>query len=351
MSNIHDLTPLVVGGRRVRFHKGVVAPDLGARTVLTQEPWTYVSLWLKRKKKTTALAYWDQAQDFQKASEYVSINSRPLILYYSFMNASKALLTAKSLSFSPYHGVTSDSKAPRKKVVLANDIIKIMSDGVLPGLSTYYSEQELAKKHSFKEILYNIPFIHRTFCLTYTSVKSMFLPLKNAGYYLDASSGKVFIAADVSGDYTKRDYSKRMPASFEVIGDRKDAYIKSIDSVSVKNSKKLTNLEIKQVVSLHNKIRRDLFYINGAETLWYLKTSRSQPSRIERQTPTLTLAAMHRLSEVCRYRALEWSALLAGQENWLISEFVAASSRQFVDEIATEITGFQFLQPNVRPAN
>jgi hypothetical protein len=60
---------------------------------------------------------------------------------------------------------------------------------------------------------------------------------------------------------------------------------------------------------------------------------------------------MHRLSEICRYRPLELASFLAGPGNWLISEFVMMAPEQFIDGIAAELTGHQFMFPNVRPAN
>jgi len=57
---------------------------------------------------------------------------------------------------------------------------------------------------------------------------------------------------------------------------------------------------------------------------------------------------MHRLSEICRYQPLFLDSLLSGQKNWLLSEFIEMSPAQFIDEIASEMTGYQFLIPNVR---
>jgi hypothetical protein len=57
---------------------------------------------------------------------------------------------------------------------------------------------------------------------------------------------------------------------------------------------------------------------------------------------------MHRLSEICRYRPSELDSFLNGQKNWLLSEFVAMSPNQFLDEIACEMTGHQVMTPNVR---
>lgn len=97
---------------------------------------------------------------------------------------------------------------------------------------------------------------------------------------------------------------------------------------------------------MHDELRTHLYYINGTQTLWYLKTDGGHG--IDRRPMTLTLAAMHRLSEVCRYRPSDLLSLLNGQKNWLLTEFVSMAPPQFLDEIACEITGHQIMIPNVR---
>ncbi len=75
------VTPIKLKGRELTPHKAIIGPLLGARTVLTNEPWTFVSLWLKREKKQDALFYWDQAFEFHKASIGLPLQSAPLVLY------------------------------------------------------------------------------------------------------------------------------------------------------------------------------------------------------------------------------------------------------------------------------
>jgi hypothetical protein len=48
---------------------------------------------------------------------------------------------------------------------------------------------------------------------------------------------------------------------------------------------------------------------------------------------------------------MQLSAFLAGQKNWLLTEFIRMSPTQFLDEISSELTGQQFMLPNVRPAS
>jgi hypothetical protein len=104
--------------------------------------------------------------------------------------------------------------------------------------------------------------------------------------------------------------------------------------------------EMDALRTLHKGLRFHLHYINGAQTLWYLKTDGAK--RVARQPMTLTLAAMHRLSEICRYRPSELLSLLNGQKNWLLSEFVSTAPVQYLDEIGCEMTGHQIMIPNVR---
>ena len=105
--------------------------------------------------------------------------------------------------------------------------------------------------------------------------------------------------------------------------------------------------EMDALRTLHEGLRTHLYYINGVQTLWYLKTDGTR--RIDRQPITLALAAMHRLSEICRYRPSNLLSLLNGQKNWLLSEFLSMVPSQYLDEIACEMTRHQILIPNVRP--
>ncbi len=101
--------PIKIKGRTVTPHKALENPDLASRNVLTNSPWDFVELWLKREKQKNALFYWNQAREFHNASCGLPRQSSPLLHYYSFMNAVKALLTAKGITFNQYHGVTSHS--------------------------------------------------------------------------------------------------------------------------------------------------------------------------------------------------------------------------------------------------
>jgi len=174
---------LSVLARRMAKDRKLRPKALSSRNVLTNSPWTFVSLWLKRNRKpAAALFYWEQANEFYKASVGLPPRSAPLLLYYCFMNATKALLVAKGvpLPVPEVHGISAYPKiVPGKKRRFSNEGVRIHKQGILPSLAQYYKEAETSREHSLQELFFNMVFIHRTYCLTYTSQKEMFLPLAN----------------------------------------------------------------------------------------------------------------------------------------------------------------------------
>lgn len=347
-----DIVQLRLNGRPVQPHKCVVSPLLGTRTVLTNSPWGFVALWLKRERKDDALFFWNQAQEFHKASEGMSLESAPLLHYYCFMNATKALLVAKGLPFDPHHGVKANNlRTPGAKKSLSNEGIRIGSRGILPALSSYMGELELDKTHTMQEVLFNLPYVHRTYCLTYKNQQDLFIPLLNAEFVLDQATMQAYFRAELSADFAHARYIKRLPGN--LIRDPQGSHSRVIRSLAfiTLGSKTLRTVEDRdKLVALSRTLRADVQYINGAQTLWYAKSKVTGPKRLERFPLTLTLAAMHRLSEICRYKPMELTSFLDGQKNWLLSEFIQLAPGQFIDELAAEITGHQFLVPNVRTA-
>lgn len=344
-----EIVRIKLKGKEIRPHKSVVSPELAARNVLTNSPWDFVDLWMKKEKQKYALFYWTQARVFHEASKGLPTQSAPLLHYYSFMNAVKALLTAKGISFDEHHGVAAyNMRSATSKISLTNEGVKIKQSGVLPSLSSYYGESETANRFSLQELLFNLPYIHRTYCLTYPSQTDMFIPIKNAEFVVNKSTEQAYCRARLSKDFSTAQVIKRLPAAF--IEDAEKGVIRSTATVPFSRPGKPTSADINNLISLHNALRHDLQYINGAQTLWYIKSEAAGPKRISKLPATLTLAAMHRLSELSRYKPLELDSFLSGQKNWLLSEFIQQAPNQFFDEIASEITGHQFLIPNVRAA-
>jgi hypothetical protein len=309
-----------------------------------------VSLALKRDHKDEALFYWKQAQTFFLASRGLPLESAPLLLYYSFLNAVKAMLRARSITFNPYHGVKEWKTGDGSRHSLKTVGVEIRNIGVLPALSGYYKEQETRKNHSLQELFFNMPFIHRTYCLTYKSQPEMFIPLTDCAYVWDETTRKAYFAAKLSKDYASSRIVRRLPPSFIATPSEGGVAIRSQATASFSRPRNPTFTDLENLTTLHRQLRSELYYINGTQTLWYAKAVTSGPQRLARQCPTLVLAAMHRLSELCRYQPISLESHLSGQKNWLLSEFIEMSSSQFIDEISSEVTGHDVLVPNVRVA-
>jgi hypothetical protein len=337
-------------GRELGLHKAVMSPLLNSRNVLTNSPWTFVGLWLKRNRKSQALFYWEQAEEFHKASVGLPLRSAPLLLYYCYMNSAKALLVAKGVPFNERHGVGALRRSAGQRRTFSNEGVKINSQGILPSLSTYYREAEPSRTHSLQKLFFNMVFIHRTYCLTYSSQREMFLPLANCRFMYDTATKEVFFKADIEKDFPYKRGLRMLPHSFKAAPQMGERAIRSVAHLNWRRPGRPSEANISELAEFNSSLRRELHYINGTQTLWYLKCPVGGPARLGRQLPTLILATMHRLSEICRYQPLHLESFLSGQKNWLLSEFIEMSAGQFIDEIASELTGHQFLVPNVRAA-
>lgn len=327
----------------LKIHKGTVSPDFKHKVILTNSPWRFVSLYLKRNKSEQALFYWKQSERFYDATKGLPPEASPLLLYYSFMNAAKSLLEFKRIQFNPYHGVTAhDTPASTRKRRLANTGVKIKSKGIAPSLSKYFQEKEISNTHNLKDIFYNLVHIHRTFTITYKSSPDLFLPLKNPNFKLDTNKRTILFLAEKSPPALSSNLYTKLPDKFEIHNGQKIEYDTAVSAMV----DSLTNSELSNFSDNYIKLREHVRFISGNYSLWYLKLK--GPKYIQRHDATLILIAMHRLSDLVRYSPNGIISLMSGEANWLLSEFLDMSSNQFLDIIASEITGCQFMTPNVR---
>ena len=264
-------------------------------------------------------SYWEQAEEFQKASDGLPLRSAPLLLYYCFMNAVKALLIAKGITFDERHGVSRQANPGAR--TFGSQAIKIHPQGILPSLSAYYGEGETLRIHTLQELFFNMVFIHRTYCLTYSSQKEMFLPLADCNFVYDTKTKHVFFTANIAKNIPYTAAIKNLAPTYRGAPEIGERAIRSVQALNWQKPGKPSAANIQQLVGFNRTLRQELHYINGPQTLWYLKMRVKGPRRLKRQLPTLILGAMHRLSEICRYQPLQLEALLEGQKN-LASERV-----------------------------
>jgi hypothetical protein len=332
-------------GRAITVRKAVTGPDFTGKTVLVADPWEYVDLWLRRQKASVARFYWEQARDFAQAAASLPLTSSPLPAYYCLLNAAKALLTVRKRAFTDRHGVTGQTLATRRG--LNREEVVFKSGGVLPALCTLLGERAEPETHTLRSILYNLAWIHRAYVLTYRSTPELFVPLQDPAFVWLPTQGEAWFQCTINARDMYLADPSTLPKGYE-----KDEGSTSKHVVRMKKrfrwKKRGMQDNLKNLRTYHSMVRKQVAYIHGPMRLWYLKRSGDASLMVEHSSITLTFAAMHRLSELSRYNPRALAHHLDASYNWLLSEFITIAPRQFVDEIASEITGQEFMVPGTR---
>ena len=348
-SGVMPINVLKISDKAVRFPRATVAPQFAARRVIASSPWEFVALWLKQNANQRAQIFWDQAQNFFESSSGLPVQAAPLPLYYSFLNAVKALLETKGIAYQNYHGMSGIDlrTATNSRIRIENEGLQIKNGGILPSLISYFGEVEATKRYSFKDVLSNLPFIHRSYSMTY-STKELFLSIERPRYVTDGS-GQAWFRADLPKDHTHGQTLRTIPTGFSTAQTPSKRYIlKSDDKFAWSGRRRPTGPDINALQTFHQQMRLNIDYISGLTPTWYVKRELAGFKRVERNNLTLIFFAMHRMSEIARYKPFELSRFLAGKRSWLIHEFVRTAQNQFIDEMAGEITGFEISPAGVQ---
>ena len=105
----------------------------------------------------------------------------------------------------------------------------------------------------------------------------------------------------------------------------------------------------KELKDLNKELRRKFQYIKSTKRLWYLKqTGLASLDVLNVNSMLISMAVMHRFSEIVRYKPEQLARLMQSEENWLIHEFLTLALDQFIDEIAAEITGQEIMSTGVK---
>ncbi len=337
-------TPVKYKGKTLSVYKPITHPRIDEKTVLVSDPWEYVDLWLMRHKKGLSRFYWQQARSFYDAARALPNTCSPLPAYYSFLNATKALLIANGHIFADRHGVTGWTVPGR--TCLSNEKVRFKTGGVLPALSSHLGESQQEEDFSMGQLLYNLPYVHRAYDLTYTSSKELFIPISHPIIVRSTKTHEAWFVAELPGKYATKATVNKLPSEFErELADPDRFLIRRTKRFQWRPADKTNS--VNRYRNYHKLLRKHLFYIDGPSRLWYIKRGGNVPDSIPRSSMTLTFAAMHKLSELSRYTPEKLASHFACQHNWLLSEFIDIAPAQFIDEIAAEITGMEFMTRGV----
>lgn len=338
---------ITIKNKDIYLRRPKINASLSNKTVLTDSTWEYVEIFLKSHNKTDALFFWKQARNFYTATKNLSIISKPLTAYYCFLNATKALLTLKEINYDTKHGVS--GQRLNGQFVLQNEIVKLHPAGVVAALGVYLKEQVTTAgiSYNLKDILYNLPYVHRAYTLTYPTQAELFIPVLNPRFVFDKSRKKGWLEIKIEPEHANQKTFNKL------VGYGIDRFYKNDDYFILRRKKTFdwetqrgvpTKDSLKKLDSYHSNVRKGFRYIYSPNDLWYIKRAdnRAQRGIIDRSCLILTIAAMHRLSELSRYEPQTLDKHLNKEASWLLTEFITKSMYQFIDQISSEITGDDF---------
>ena len=347
---------IVVNSKEISLLKPITSADYDSKTILTDSAWEYVELWLKRQKdekSQEALFFWQQAKHFFQASECLPQNSKPLTSYYCCLNATKALLCISGIDVTNIsHGITQKRYVQNVSNSLDKAEVIFLGAGVLNELSKYLGENVDKKTYTIKDLMYNIPCIHRTYSITYSGSPELFIPIRDVKFVREDTTSKAWVQFSIDSRYANGNALRYLPQGYKKTVVSKDPtgfYVRKENSrftwdVHVDKEERFSKLS-----AYHKKVRKDLFYIYGNSKLWYIKKDLPNNSHIlKRNSLTLIFAVMHWMSELVRYNPQQFEKYMKTKQNWLLHEFIEKALYQFVDEISCEITHQEIMSTGYR---
>jgi hypothetical protein len=243
-------------------------------SVLSKDAWQYVDLWLRRRGKVAerALVYWEQAHHFFRASASLPSVSSPLTSYYCFLNATKTLLLVKGCTHANLHGIRGNAPVGARHT-LEDERVSIQRSGVLVSLSQYLNEAEPSQTHTLKDVLGNLPFIHRAYCLTYSGQRDRFIPLKNVRYVKKDGSREAWLCADISRRLSDGKIVNTL-SGFELDKGVTDSFVIRQKQRFRWHTRGASQEEKRRAVyrlqNYHKKIRKTVVCISSPTDLWYI---------------------------------------------------------------------------------
>lgn len=343
----------------LRLRKAYVKPKLESHTVLTDDAFSYVDFFFKKhpKKlrdkdgkelKQNYIFYWKQASNFYQAAKILPVESSPLPMYYSMLNAMKTYLLYCSndsvavLSELNGHGLKEyNGECNPHKKALDETYVAIKRNGVFKAFAEMI-DFDIKQKWpagtslSVKDLMSNLSFVYNSYIATYDLKRKdeSFIPLK-VGTVPDfryCSDRKIHLVAEVQKSYFKSD-ATTIPG--EVASSLSNCFYFSSEDPFVLISRE--TFKKSEIPLAYTKYRKMFSFISSEKKLWYIN---EKEILNDSAIPDILaiVAITHRFSEIVRYKPEEMERLLSSKENWLIHEFLSLALDQFIDVISCEIT-------------
>ncbi len=374
MINLNFIKDVESNSVSLRLRKAYTGANISSRSVLTDDVFSYIDFWFKKHKKILKTEdgkkveqdhsfYWKQAKNFYFASKALPLESAPLPMYYCMLNAIKAYIFYNAKTFDEIkndfnsHGLHEGvDKTPVDVHSLDNIFIQRVGWGVFTRFSNMLEEDfsakwQCSKKGKFqvsvKDLMYQLPFIHSAYISTYSLPQKheKFIPLIGGSTpsFRYGKDRKIRLVVDIEKKYFKQDATglpeiikETIPDEFEV---NKNNGFQLISKRTLKKN---------EISGIYRNYRKYFSYIAADKRIWYLKRNNNFNSMPNLNSMIVSVAIMHRFSEIVRYKPEQMYRLLNGKENWLIHEFLSMALDQFMDEISCEITKEEIMHTRVK---
>lgn len=339
---------ITASSKPISPHKSFSSPDFKAKAAHVSGRFQFVEMWLRQGNKECkkAIVYWRQAENFYNANAVVDGLAKPLTSYYCMLNMCKALLVSKGKDMaSVQHGVSGYSSG--QKTALSNEIVKFKFNGVMPELSRFFDDPVSGvDEHSLLDLLYNLPHIHRAYCMTIPSRrnKELFIPLTDCGFFRVDGTGECYFRGHLTSGWNVGRTKNKLPSGFEIDPNSLESALCVRRKKRFKWQGKSEKKKIGELQKYHRKLRKRIFQIYDSSNCWYLKRDGENEAAngvISKNPTVIAFAALHRLSELSRYDPDKLSRHFNNRYGWLLSEFLGRTLDQALDDLTSEITGYE----------
>lgn len=313
----------------------------------------------QENRREEGQSYLNQAYEFFKASNGAGHRSKPLLLYYSFLNLVKLYLLLKddSLSLvSPHHGIIeSPDSRTRTTFAVTKEMIRIAERKNRTNILNEFCYQLAGfrfpadKELYVKDLLLQVPSIHRTYCHS-TRKRELFYFIDSGGFKRDTNSREVWATIYIprsafsemkeKEELKKRKYFKDMFVR-EVMTDERHnqcccfeskiySYTRSYIDVVGNITKDLAKAGIMAIVT------------NDGYRYYMINIDKNirQPQLIA------AYLLMFYFGSIVRYRPHMLESLLTKDKyGWVIKEFLETQGEQFIHMMTAEILEREILKP------
>jgi hypothetical protein len=324
--------------------------------VITANPWAFLEHTVQQRlpvaKEPVALAYVAQARDFYEAAHNHQLGSQPLLYYYAFLNLAKAALVTKGVALpaTARHGISDPKANVRSRLRLEGQRVNMQAcdaqhSQIFPEfVKLLGGKSTLQRSFRIVDLFSQVPVIHRTFTQVSGSSPS-FLPLKSIKVFGKGTSVWVRVSLE-KGD---QDVKQVLPT----LRSRR-AFRNAFHQVASDNDRELwfeTDAETGHARAKDPAIARLAAKVRSIGTASILTRNgyRHYLSSIEPRLHLPDLAASYAIAfyfgSVVRYKPDAFAKIVSGGYAWVVQEFFASSSSQFLYGLASFLAGVDVIRP------